>query len=236
MGKNKFLVIARVSDDSLHKEWISPSEDKNFDLFLEYYGQHSNRYAEDCQYYSECKTGTLFPRMYEIIKNNPFIFDYDAIMIACDDVDMNATKINKMFQIFMSYNLWLAQPALTRDSFYSHWVTLQDEGNKLRYTNFVESMAPVFSSDALSICWNSFEKSISGWGLDFAWPKLLGYPTNKIAVIDETPMKHIRPVGQGTLYKDSNGSQNQDLMRIWNEYNPTDPYNFIVYETVKLKE
>ncbi|MDQ0246213.1 hypothetical protein J2S09_003817 [Bacillus fengqiuensis] len=234
MRRNKFLVLSRVSDDSLHKEWIFPTEDKNFDLFLEYYGDHSNRYAEDCQYYSECKTGSLFPRMYEIIKNNPIVFDYDAICIACDDISTNATNINKMFNIFMGNNLWLAQPALTRDSYYSHGITLQEQGNILRYTNFVESMMPIFTPAALSVCWNSFGKSQSGWGLDLIWPKLLGYPMNKIGIIDETPVKHSRPVGGGTLYKDVDESQHEDLVRICQEYKLTNPFDFKTFGTVKM--
>lgn len=232
---NRFLVLSRVSDNSLHKEWIFPAEDKNFDLFLEYYGDHSNRYAEDCQYYSVCKTGSMFPRMYEIIKNNPWIIsDYDAIWITCDDICTNATDINKMFNIFMSNNLWLAQPALTRDSYYSHGITLQEQGNILRYTSFVEAMVPIFSPDALSVCWKSFGESQSGWGLDLIWPKLLGNPMDKVAIIDQTTVKHTRPVFGGTLYRDINGSHHQDLAKVWDEYKLSNPFDFKTYGTVKM--
>jgi hypothetical protein len=228
--------MSRVSDHSLHKEWIFPKEDKNFDLFLEYYGDQPNQFSDDCEYYSACKTGTLFLRMHEIIKNNPFIFDYDAIWITCDDISTNATNINKMFETFMSNNLWLAQPALTRDSHHTHRITLQKRGNILRYTNFVEVMVPLFTPYALSVCWNTFAKNRSAWGIDLIWPKLLGKPKDKIAIIDATPVKHTRPVGGGTLYKDVNGSHHDDLARICKEYNLNNPFNFKTYGTIKMEE
>ncbi len=46
-NRKKYLVICRVGDNSLHKEWLNPVEYKNFDLFLDYFGSEDNRYSED---------------------------------------------------------------------------------------------------------------------------------------------------------------------------------------------
>ncbi|MBD0384336.1 DUF707 domain-containing protein [Paenibacillus sedimenti] len=229
---NRFLVIARVQDDSLHKEWIKPSKYRNFDLYLEYYGKGGCNFRNDCDFYSEGKE-TKWPRIYKIIeKYGEHIFKYDAVWIPDDDISTDCKTINKMFEIFMKYQLSLAQPALTRDSYYSHEITRQKDKYVLRYTSFVEVMAPIFSKKALQKCWKSFSKSQSGWGLDSIWPKLLGYPKDKMAIIDKTPVKHTRPVRGGTLYKDILGSARDELRRICKEYKVKEPFVYNTYRKV----
>ncbi|MBD0384329.1 DUF707 domain-containing protein [Paenibacillus sedimenti] len=215
----RFLVIARVRDDSLHKEWIKPSKYKNFDLYLEYYGDGGSDFRSDCDFYSEGKE-TKWPRIYKIIqKYREHIFKYDAVWIPDDDISVDCKTIHNMFKTFMKYELSLAQPALTMDSFYSHKITRQQKKYVLRYTSFIEVMVPIFSNKALQKCWKSFKLSQSGWGLDNIWPKFLAFPNNKIAIIDKTPVKHTRPVGGGTLYQDIQGSSYDELHRIRKQYN-----------------
>lgn len=201
--KNRYLVVARVGDSSLHHQWLTPSQYKNFDLYLEYYGDQNGRYKEDCDYYSQGKA-TKWPRLYQLIKTEaPRIFQYDAIWLPDDDVSINCEQIERMFDLFLQHNLMLAQPGLTLDSHLNHIITLRKPQYVMRYTNFVECMAPVFSSQALQICWQTFNKSRTGWGLDYIWPKLLGDPSDKIAIMDAIPMKHTRKSGHGTLYSDT---------------------------------
>ena len=202
-GDKRFLVMARVGDTSLHKEWLEPKEYKNFDLYLEYFGDGSNDYKNDCDFYAEAKD-TKWPRFYKVIEEfGEQVFKYDAIWMPDDDISTDCSTINEIFEIFMMYNLSLAQPALTSDSYFSHNITLERSENILRFTKFVEVMVPIFSREALQLCWSTFIKSKSGWGLDSTWPKLLGYPNDKMAIIDKLPVKHTRPMGTGTLYKDA---------------------------------
>lgn len=231
-GKNRFLVMARVSDRSLHKEWLKPKKYKNFDFFLEYYGDGSNDFRSDADFYTKGKE-TKWPRLYKVMKEyGEEIFKYDAIWIPDDDISTDCHEINKMFELFMKYQLSLAQPALTTDSYYSHKITLVKKKYKLRYTNFVEVMIPLFSSEALRLCWETFEKSPSGWGLDSIWPVILGGPNQKIAIIDQYPMKHTRPVGSGTLYKDIENSPYADLKQLCKEYNLSIPFDYQIYGKV----
>ncbi|KAK3241370.1 hypothetical protein CYMTET_48860 [Cymbomonas tetramitiformis] len=74
----------------------------------------------------------------------------------------------------------------------SHPITKHCSGNrhKLRYTQFVEVQMPVFSRYALEKCMKTFQETTSTWGLDLIWPKLLGYPTDKIAIIDAVQAYH----------------------------------------------
>ncbi|HUC90526.1 MAG TPA: DUF707 domain-containing protein [Paenibacillus sp.] len=197
--KRRFLVIARVGDESLHRQWLYPNTFRNFDLYLSYYGSDSGRYKNDCEYYSETK-GPRWPVYKEIVEQlGERLREYDAVWFPADDISTDAYNINLMFHIFDQLKLWLAQPALTKDSFKSWNITIQSLDHIVRYTHFVEIMAPLFSPAALQICCPSFDANYSGWGIDFVWPKLLNYPDNKIAMIDATPVRHTRPVGKGNL-------------------------------------
>jgi hypothetical protein len=52
------------------------------------------------------------------------------------------------------------------------------------------------SKFALRLLFESFTITESGWGLDLLWPRLLGYPKDKIAVIDKIVIEHTREVGK----------------------------------------
>lgn len=231
-GDKRFLVMARVGDSSLHKEWLPQSTDRNFDLFLEYYGDGSNDYRNDCDFYSEAKE-TKWPRLYQVMEEwGDCILEYDAIWIPDDDISVDCKTINEMFDLFMDYDLALAQPALTWDSYYSHDITLKVKGNILRYTNFVEVMVPIFSSEALELLWETFYESESGWGLDSIWPKLLGYSKDSIAIIDKVAVKHTRKVKSGSLYNVINRSPYEELEQICKEYNVYPYFDYSQYGEV----
>lgn len=101
-----------------------------------------------------------------------------------------------MFAFFHAHQLWLAQPALTRDSTYTWRTLLRDSRCHMRYTSFVEVMAPMFNREALGLCATTFFESRSGWGLDWIWPSLCRRADlDRMAVIDATPVAHRRPLG-----------------------------------------
>lgn len=217
-GDKRFLVIGRVGDTSIHQQWLQPAEYKNFDLCLSYFGNTPQRYVNDCDFYHEIP-GLKWPTVKDTIEAfGDGIYHYDAIWMPDDDISANAYDIHRMFEIFMEQGLELAQPSLTRDSYYGHGITLQNSNYYLRYSQFIEPMVPLYTRETFKKLLPTFEKSESGWGLDFVWPKVLGYPHQKLAIIDEVAVKHTRRVGGGELYKNISGSQWDDLYRITAEY------------------
>jgi hypothetical protein len=199
---NRYLVIARVGDKSLHPAWLEGAT-PHFDLYLSYFGNEPEKYKPQAQYYEQVKGGK-WPILAQIIANNPaFIERYDAIWMPDDDLLADADTINRMFAFFTAFALDLAQPALTLNSYFSHSSLLQRPDSIIRYCNFVEVMAPIFSKNAMRCLQASFSQSPSGWGLDNLWPHLLdNSDKRKIAVIDATPVVHTRPLG-GDLYKNN---------------------------------
>ncbi|WP_298771605.1 hypothetical protein [uncultured Shewanella sp.] len=196
----RFLVIARVGDNSLHPYWLENAE-PHFDLFLSYFGDKPEYYRVQADYYEQVKGGK-WPMIHQLIEKNwELISQYEAVWLPDDDIMTDACNINKMFTLFDSFHLALAQPALTMNSYFSHSSLLQQPNSILRFCNFVEVMMPMFSADTLRSLKATFGQSSSGWGLDSLWPYLIDNKNyKKIAIIDTISVTHTRPVG-GELYK-----------------------------------
>ena len=195
------LVVVRAGDDSLHRQWLGSGGRRDFDLCVSYYGSTLGRHRDDADLY-EARPGPKWPGIDALLHERPDLLDrYDAFWFPDDDLAVDKEGVDRMFAFFHAFRLSLAQPALTRDSYFTWETLLQKEGCHLRYGGFVEVMAPLFSRAALRLCWPTFSESRSGWGLDWLWPPLCqGAGIGRIAVIDATPVRHTRPVG-GELYR-----------------------------------
>lgn len=204
MRKN--LAILRAGDGSLHRRWIAaPPAERDFDLFISYYGKTEGMHRTDAEYW-EHRPGPKWSCIAELLAEHPELIDrYQAFWFPDDDLDADTDTLNRMFALFHGLRLKLAQPALTRDSYFSWPQLLQRPGFVLRQLAYVEVMAPLFTRDSLRTCLPSFQRSRSGWGLDWLWPQALGGSRDgRIAVLDATPVKHTRPVGGGgDLYKNN---------------------------------
>ena len=190
----KYLVISTIGDESLHSEWIQ--NDPNFDLVLLYYGNKkeiAKEYTKQTPYVYMAKGEKYHLLKSFILSEQEFISQYSYIWLPDNDVSISTEDINKMFLLAEQYKLLLAQPAMI--GHVSHRITLPQPNTLLRFTNFVEVLAPLMSLDTLMLVKDTFDENYSGWGYDFLWPYLLEYPQDKIAIIDSIVMKHTKPVG-----------------------------------------
>jgi hypothetical protein len=201
--RRPFLVIVRAGDHSLHKNWMRKGASRQWDLLVDYYGKKPD-YTDPFADFVNQGGVTKFPSVKAIDEANPgFLRDYRAIYFLDDDIDLAFGDIDRLFEIFMRHDLWLAQPSLTHDSHHTHQIVLHSPLFELRFTNFVEIMAPVMSQSAFAACIETFEQSISGFGLDFVWPALLGAPRDRIAIIDSVRMRHSKETDfqEGAFYR-----------------------------------
>lgn len=191
----KNLIISAVGDSSLHREWISG--DKIFDLALIYYGDNSlisKEYEEEANFFWQSK-GMKYHLIDSFLKNNQEIFEeYEFIWFPDDDVSISTDAINQLFEIAKKETLQLCQPAMT--GYISHLITKPSPRLLLRFTNFIEVIAPLMHIETVKILQSSFTLNFSGWGFDYLWSHLLGNPRNTIAIIDAISMKHTKPVGK----------------------------------------
>ena len=196
------LVVLRAGDDSLHNTWWdegAANPERNWDLCVSYYGKDLEKLSGPLDYLAHQPLQRKFQAIYDLFYPSSPLWNYDRIWLPDDDLATNWADINRMFHLSRKYGLLLSQPSLRpgSDCFISHEVVTQRPHSILRYVDFVEVMCPIFSPAALQICLGTFRDSISGFGLDYLWPALLGEPLSRIAVIDKVAVVHTRPVGGG---------------------------------------
>lgn len=235
MSGKQFLVICRVGDNSLHKEWIA-EKNRNFDLYLSYFGDTPDKYKSDAEFYDETK-GPKWPILHRIVMEQQELIErYDAVWFPDDDLSISTQNICQMFNLFAGLTLKLGQPALTLESHVAHKELIVAKNSLARYVNFIEIMAPIFSRDCLKELQHTFSQSTSGWGLDFLWPVLLNY--KDMALIDATPMTHTKPLG-GALYTNNQMLPRNDIENLKILYPNLNlskrhpPNKFHFYSTIK---
>jgi hypothetical protein len=187
-----YLALFRAGPKSLHTSAIERLAQQNFDYALSYFGDDEP--AADGAVFVHRQKGAKWPGLERTIATHwDTIQQYSHVWLPDDDLLCEPELVSRMFAICDDLQLDLAQPALTRDSYFTHLITMQHPEFQVRFTNFVEIMAPVLSIDMLARVCPSLAGSVSGYGLDNLWPRLTRL--GKVAVIDDTPVKHTRPVG-----------------------------------------
>jgi hypothetical protein len=162
-------------------------EKKEFDLVVYYYGDDPD-VEIDADFIVKRK-GLKFENFHHYLTHQD-ISQYDAIWVVDDDIVLDTGSINKMFKLFVEYELKLAQPSFSKGSKTPWKVTKNDPECVIRYTNFVENGAVIFSNDVVPLLKETFKEAVTGFGVDFIWPSLLGFPADGIAVIDAVICQH----------------------------------------------
>jgi len=201
MSTRTNLIILCAGDTSVHSQWLTGPE-RNFDLFISYFGSQIGRYADDGEYYQQ-QTGLKYPTLARILHEHPDLVErYTHFWLPDEDLITDTTSINRLFDYARIWQLALSQPALTHDSYQTWPLLLHNPRYELRFTRFVEVMAPLFDRAALQTCLPTFTESQTGFGLDLVWSSLLQARGERaIAIIDAAQICHSRPVGGGDLYK-----------------------------------
>ena len=197
----KNVIISRNGPNSLHQEWLINSDSKSWDLILLYYDEDSFRRTQSQEGKSYFYPGGKWEAYYNFFRDYPEVLnDYDFFWFADDDISIQGKAINKMFQSMNDYDLDIAQPAMSLDSYFSYLVTIQCEFLKIRFSNFVEVMAPCLRKSVVKDMLPFFKDAFTGMGLDSIWTHKTRKEPNKIAILDEVVMTHTRPVG-GPLHQ-----------------------------------
>ena len=163
---------------------------REWDLVVSYFGSDPNRYREAGTVRIDDR-GAKWPGLHALLCRENLWRDYDYIWLPDDDLAVDQASVNALFEITASSGLALTQPALSWSSFYSHPVTIRHPSFSLRLTDFIEIMAPCFERSALETCLPMMADTLSGWGLDWVWPRLVA----GAAIIDDVTVTHTRPVG-----------------------------------------
>ncbi len=191
---NRFLVIVRAGDQSLHPRWTRELATRDWDLVVSYFGNDPDRFRDAGEIRIDDK-GQKWAGLHALLTREDFWRAYDYVWLPDDDLAIEQAAISDLFATMDELQLALAQPALSWTSHYSHPVTMHCPSFRVRMTNFVEIMAPCFDRRFLETCLSTFKDTLSGWGLDWLWPRLLPFDSLQCAIIDRATATHTRPVG-----------------------------------------
>ena len=116
---------------------------------------------------------------------------FEYLVVCDDDIVMQRGFLDLYLGLQAAYDLSLAQPARTKNSWIDHPITGQVKGSDCRLTRFVE-IGPMFSMHR-----SLFKRLLPldtaipmGWGLDFAWPLMVESEKKRMGIIDATPVDH----------------------------------------------
>ncbi len=189
------LVVLQAGRASLAGRWFR-DQSRTWDLLVNYYDAAGFRpgFGE----YACFQKGTKFTAMWMLCTRFPQLFrPYRHVLFLDDDVETSVDDLNRLFAACRMHGLDLAQMTLTQDSS-CNWPELFSRPGQSgpRAVSAVEIMMPVLSRDALLRIAPTLGRSVSGFGLDLVWGKLVADAGGRIAVLDDVVAAHRRPVDQ----------------------------------------
>jgi hypothetical protein len=199
-------VIVRAGSRSLHPRWLA-GEPPEFDLYVLAYAPTPA--APAATYVEEVNVpGRKVAGWHEFLTARPEIFErYERVALIDNDIECGAREINLAFRRGREHGLWLWQPSLTPDSYFSHGITLNNPLFAIRFVNYIEMMCPFFTSAYLKECCVLFGLGYET-GIDLMWCRLRQNSSYRFAILDEVAVRHTEPVGaQAHLQGFAGGSE-----------------------------
>lgn len=126
-ANKRYLIVIPVGDEFDASQWVTHPEHATYDLVVIYYGKNDSWNCSPLCKHTIRLHGTKWYLLNAMIKQHPdlwssFAQQYQAIMVADDDLKVNTCSLNRAFEIFEAYGLLLAQMSLCKTSWRStYW-------------------------------------------------------------------------------------------------------------------
>jgi hypothetical protein len=202
----KILIIVRAGRESMHHLFSHDCHD---------FADIAVSTFEDVDWsgpgvkFTHYARGGKFQGISDFFKKHPDLIDiYDYFWCFEDDLEMQPETLATIHALLTRFRFMLAAPALTPDSHFSWTVAMQNEKLLFRGTDFVEIMAPIMSRLFLKAALPYFAENFTSYGYEWLWQRILKEHNSFAAILDSTPVRHGRPLGSGSLYKNRPGQGN----------------------------
>ncbi len=195
-SKPSLAVIVRCNAN-LHRPELrlSGSENTEVDVYLSSYNTVDGKIVH-------FHRGGKWEGIHDFFDCHPDILDnHDYVWLPDDDLEVRPQALDTLVSAMREHDLCLAQPALTAAS-HIYWpITLHCARFKMRYTTFVELMAPCFKSSFLRRVLPLFKARRTGYGLDQYWAYWTDNPAKRCAIVDSATMTHPKRKRASGLYR-----------------------------------
>ncbi len=190
----KYLLFTAAGDNTrLESQWFDKTTQRDYDVWVAYYGNTPARVkaykAVAERVFDNCKGGKfeIFQQIYD--QHKALLGAYEYVAVFDDDLLIRPPALNRLFGLCAQYKLKLAQPAFAaRGSKISWPITRVQPKCLLRYVNFVEYNAMVFSRDSLRTVMDTGLPGKLQLKLDWLIPQLLKVPVHQpntnVAIMD----------------------------------------------------
>ena len=99
--QQSYLVYTCAGDHANIYQWLQG--ERNFDLWVNYYGDKRDKYADCADFYCAQK-GKKFPNLHRIYRKwSQILQHYEAIIVIDDDIIISGSKISQLFEIRSQY-------------------------------------------------------------------------------------------------------------------------------------
>ena len=188
------LVVIRIGGDHRVGGWAkTAASDRGWDLILSPYQEVADLAQFDAQAVFPA-AGGKWEALHALLSARPDLWEgRPCIWLPDDDLEGDPAVVERFLALAASRGLALAQPALTPDSAFSHFVTVRHLLTTVRYTNFVELMAPLATPAVLRQALPFMKGKAGAKGLDFLWTRFA--PAGRVGIVDAAPMAHRRALG-----------------------------------------
>lgn len=196
MGTEGRPYLAIVRCGSAH--WLkNDHHGRNFDIALNFYANPDATCADQSEYLyvgGINKYQGAYQFLTEAVRKR-----YEGFMFLDDDLEITYSQLSRFMSYCSAQRFALAQPSLSKDSYFSHRRLVNAAGTGWRPVGAVEVMCPFFSRQALEQVIGTFNLSYSTWGLDTIWPRVLDIAP---VVVDEFTIRHVKPMASsGAFYR-----------------------------------
>lgn len=187
MGEKRLVFTSAGDRHGLHP---SVRDGAGFDLLIYFYGADAS-VLEQLQARGGrvvVRAGGKFPNLLHASRSDPDAFErYDAVFVVDDDLALTSDEIGTLFDLRQEHDLWIIQPSFDPRGKVSYSYSLPRVHTRLRFTNFVETNAPLFSAPKLREFLREFDGQLKGLlGTDWWYMSLLGEDERRrYAVSDE---------------------------------------------------
>ena len=184
----------------MHYAWLDGDPHRNWDLYLAPYRRVLSAHPHVIPT-GRIRDAKKFIVLDSLLTRSRWWHRYRNVMLVDEDIFAMPETWSRFFDWTDQFDdMTMAAPALTPNSVSSHPVTVQQPGCCVRRVSFIESMMPCFRTKTLEMLLPTFlaDPTGSGWGIDYAWAKLLDY--RGIYVVDATPVTHWRPNAHDRSY------------------------------------